>query len=298
MKLFHVSPSKLSIFCASSAVPSVQVTSACVSPRVNTAEPWVRGSTPVSIRDRPHLVELAAVEADAVREHLFAQDLLLQLLEDGLGLDLPLDFAFGNRRDQILERLVDGLVVFELAADAHRLGERHVDLLFDLAVEVVADFLLRDRHLLLARLFGEIVDAGDDLLDRRVRRLERLDDLLLGHFLRAGLDHHQAVLAAGDDQIELALFALLERRVDEVLAVDQADADAGDRLLERNLGERERGGRAGDREHVGVVLLIGREDQRDDLRLEAPAGGEQRPRRAVDARGSSALPFRPACLRA
>ena len=88
-----------------------------------------------------------------------------------------------------------------------------------------------------------------------MRGLERLDDLLLGHFLRARLDHHQAVLAAGDDEIELALFALLEGRVDDVLAVDEADADAGDRLLEGNLGERERRGRAGDREHVGVVLL-------------------------------------------
>ena len=116
-----------------------------------------------------------------------------------------------------------------------------------------------------------------------MRGLERLDDLLLGHFLRARLHHHQPVLAAGDDEIQLALFALLERRVDEVLAVDEADADAGDRLLEGNLGERERRGRAGDREDVGVVLLIGRQDERDDLRLEAPAGREQRPRRAVDA---------------
>ena len=298
MKLFQVSPSKLSIFCASSAVPSVQVTSAWVSPRVNTAEPCVRGRTPVSIRDRPHLVELAAVEADAVREHFFAQDLFLQLLEDRLGFGLPLDLAVGNRRDQVLERLVDGLVVFELAADAHRLGQRHVDLLFDLAVEVVADFLRGDGHLLLARLFGELVDAGDNLLDRGVRGFERLDDLLLGHFLRARLHHHQPVLAAGDDEIQLALFALLERRVDEVLAVDEADADAGDRLLEGNLGERERRGRAGDREDVGVVLLIGRQDERDDLRLEAPAGREQRPRRAVDAAGSSALPSRSVCLRA
>ena len=41
-----------------SAVPSVAVTSACVSPRVNSADPWVRGSTPTSIVDRTDLVEL------------------------------------------------------------------------------------------------------------------------------------------------------------------------------------------------------------------------------------------------
>ena len=36
------------MICASRPVPSVVVTSACVSPRVNSAEPCVRGSTPVS----------------------------------------------------------------------------------------------------------------------------------------------------------------------------------------------------------------------------------------------------------
>ena len=63
---------------------------------------------------------------------------------------------------------------------------------------------------------------------------ERLDDLLFGHFLRARFDHHEAVLAAGDDEIELALLALLERRVDDVLPVHQAHAHAGNRLLERD----------------------------------------------------------------
>ncbi len=46
-----VSPatSMLSIRCSSSAVPRVTETSAWVCPRVNSAEPWVRGSTPVSM---------------------------------------------------------------------------------------------------------------------------------------------------------------------------------------------------------------------------------------------------------
>ena len=79
MKLFHVSPSKLSIFCASSAVPSVQVTSACVSPRVNTAEPWTRGSTPVSIQIGRISSNLRPSRRTPRVEHLFAQDLFLQL---------------------------------------------------------------------------------------------------------------------------------------------------------------------------------------------------------------------------
>jgi len=41
-------PCSASINCSSSPVPSVVTTSACVSPRVNRAEPWARGSTPTS----------------------------------------------------------------------------------------------------------------------------------------------------------------------------------------------------------------------------------------------------------
>ena len=49
MKRFQVSPSTVSTFCWSSAVPSVAITSAWVSPRVNRQEPCVRGRTPTSI---------------------------------------------------------------------------------------------------------------------------------------------------------------------------------------------------------------------------------------------------------
>ncbi len=39
-----------SMYCSSSPVPSVATTSACVSPRVNSAEPWARGRMPTSDR--------------------------------------------------------------------------------------------------------------------------------------------------------------------------------------------------------------------------------------------------------
>jgi hypothetical protein len=49
MKRSRYSPSSASMICSSRSVPSVATTSACVSPRVNSAEPWVRGSTPTRI---------------------------------------------------------------------------------------------------------------------------------------------------------------------------------------------------------------------------------------------------------
>ena len=49
MNFWMVSPSYSSMIWASRAVPSVAETSAWVSPRVKSAEPWVRGSRPTSI---------------------------------------------------------------------------------------------------------------------------------------------------------------------------------------------------------------------------------------------------------
>ena len=75
--------------------------------------------------------------------------------------------------------------------------------------------------------------------------LESLNGLFFGHFVGAGLDHHDAVLAAGDDQIETAVSCAAQSvGLITILAVDQADADAGDGLLERHLRQRQRRRRA------------------------------------------------------
>ena len=48
MKCSRRSPSSASMICSSCPVPSVATHSAWVSPRVNRAEPWARGSMPTS----------------------------------------------------------------------------------------------------------------------------------------------------------------------------------------------------------------------------------------------------------
>ena len=64
--------------------------------------------------------------------------------------------------DELAQHLIDGAVVRELVAHAHRVGERNHHLLFDLAVEGVVDFLLRDFALRLAGFLGQRVDGVDD----------------------------------------------------------------------------------------------------------------------------------------
>ena len=48
MKLSRYSPASASMICSSCPVPSVATQKAWVSPRVNSAEPCARGSTPTS----------------------------------------------------------------------------------------------------------------------------------------------------------------------------------------------------------------------------------------------------------
>src|SRR5581483_11069689 len=61
---------------------------------------------------------------------------------------------------------------------------------------------------------------------------------------------------------------------------------ADDRAVPRDVRDVERGARAGEREDLGLVLFVAREDRRDDLRVLLEAVGEERAQRAVhDAAG-------------
>ena len=78
-------------------------------------------------------------------------------------------------------------------------------------------------------------------------------------------------------------------RVDDELVIDDADADGADRAVERDVRERERAAGAVDAEHVGVVFLVGRVDERDDLRLVAEGLREERADGTVDLAGGQDL---------
>ena len=69
---------------------------------------------------------------------------------------------------------------------------------------------------------------------------------------------------------------LLERRVRDELAVDARDADADERAAQGMSEMWSAALRAGQREDVGRVLLVAREDGRDDLRVVLEALGEER----------------------
>src|SRR5574341_157086 len=106
MKRSRYSPASASMICSSRPVPRVTVTSACVSPLVNSAEPWVRGSTPTrtligrtvrvsrpSIRGSPSRIWLRTI-FDSVWKKISFTSLTLGLdstgAVDSIRLDVPL----------------------------------------------------------------------------------------------------------------------------------------------------------------------------------------------------------------
>jgi hypothetical protein len=131
-----------------------------------------------------------------------------------------------------------------------------------------------------------LLDQLDDRLRLAVREHERVDDLGLGRLGGAALDHDDRVAAAGDDEVDVARLELLDRGVDDELAV-RCDP-RGCRRWGRPRGCRrcERSAGAGEREHVGLVDAVAREHRRDDLRVLLVALGEERAKGTVhDAAG-------------
>src|SRR4051794_7255964 len=245
--------------------------------------------------DRPDLLLGAAVRALLADRDALADDPLLQRVERLLGLRAVFGVRVGLGRARVLldDRGLDGLglvLALELVVRRGRLVELRAVRALDLRDQVLVDSRRGDLDLGLADLLTELVHGGRELLDLRVRDVERVEDLGLGHLVGAGLDHQDRLGGAGHDQVEVGLGDQLLGRVDDEVALDLADAHGADGGPERDVGDGERRGGAVHRKDVVRVDVIHRQGQRDQLGLTPPALREQRAQRAVDhARGQGAL---------
>ena len=104
------------------------------------------------------------------------------------------------------------------------------------------------------------------------------------------LDHDHIVFGADVNKIEIALCALRVRRVRDELSFDAANAHGADRAGKRNIRNGQRGGCAVHRQNVRIVLAVGAEQDRDDLRIVKVSLWKERPYRPIDhARGERFL---------
>ena len=143
---------------------------------------------------------------------------------------------------------------------------------------------------LLRRLLGELDDRLNDRLEAAMAEHDGLEHLLLGELLGLGLHHHDGIARAGNDEIEVAARHLVDHRVEDVLAVDEADAGGADRAEERHARQRQRRRGRHHADDVGIVLHVVGQHGDDDLGLVLEALHEQRADRPVDeARGQRLL---------
>ncbi len=208
--------------------------------------------------DVTNLHQTASVEPAPFRENHLPHHVALDFADGRLDLGgrIPLCRCFGARFARF------GVVGTEKGAQRKLLD------LADTAVECFLQIRLEeDRTHFLADQRGYGVDErlrGDDrIVGDRLRFPERLDERVLplaqfldcfmadfeglehGFFrnlLHLALDHHDRVGLAGDDQVDLALRHLLERGVDDKLAVDEPNAYAGRRTVARGAGKSQGGG--------------------------------------------------------
>src|SRR6476646_9190571 len=115
-----------------------------------------------------------------------------------------------------------------------------------------------------------------------VRELERFRKLSLRHFLCRAFDHDDIVFSANVNKVEIALGPLVVCRVGNELTVNATNAHRSNRACKRNVRNRERGGCTVHRENVGIVLAIGAEQNRDDLRVVKISLWKKRPQRPID----------------
>ena len=89
---------------------------------------------------------------------------------------------------------------------------------------------------LLGRFGLKLFDHADDLDHRLVPELDGVGDVVLTDLAPAQLDHVDEVLGAGDDQIEVGVFQLLDGRVEDEFSFDTSDADVRDGRDEGDVG--------------------------------------------------------------
>ena len=183
---------------------------------------------------------------------------------------------------------VEGLVVghferflaFELRADRSAAP----NLVAVVATQAIEQSVRRRRGLprdRLAALLLELIDHVADFHDGLMAQADRFEGHLLGNLQRTRLDHVDRISMARDHHVQVGVFHLRLRGVDDQFAIDSADANGAQRIGRRKRGDGHGGGRGDNSQHVRIVFLVHRKHRRLNQHLVLECFGEQRTQRAV-----------------
>ena len=232
--------------CSSSLVPSVTVTSACVSPRVKSAEPCVRGSTPASpqmsrtssnLRPSGRRCE-SSISSRKIRSLRFLKTSSASTF-----------CSSGTSARATSCSCVDAGVAFELGVflRIQRVGQFVADLLLDRCVEFLVEFRSHEDLLRLARRRNQLLHGRRRSSSRFRGRIRARREFRLPIPAERRLPPcrcHRSLPAMV--MLSFAARRLLISRIDDVLAIHHADANRADDVVERNIRNGERGAGADD----------------------------------------------------
>ncbi len=239
--------------------------------------------------DGTDVLRPAAVGTNALVHDLPAHDRLLgrleRVLDEARALAVGVAELGFERLGGLLADPIQGAVTLFLVGDPHGFADLRLDLLADAALERFVFERRLPLHRRLTRLAAELRDHPADLGDRPLAGLHGAQQRLFGDLLAGALDHDRGIRGARDHQVQVALVQRVERRVDDVLAVDHADPHARDRPVERDSAHGQRGAAAHDAEHVRVVRPVVGQDVAYQLGLVHEAFGEHRTAGAIDQAG-------------
>src|SRR6185312_17561853 len=97
-----------------------------------------------------------------------------------------------------------------------------------------------------------------------------------------GFDHDDGLFSSGDNKVKPRIANFVVGWVHDVAAVNEADANAGDWIQERNVRKVKCAGSAGDGYNVRVIVRVGRNHGRNNLGFVLVAFCKQRSARTID----------------
>src|SRR5579871_743963 len=235
-------------------------------------------------RDLTNLVKSPVVGTNALVQNLIAEDLLAQHFVILAELLRRRGISLGQILLQLILNVLDQRIAVELRMllRVERVLQLRTDLAGQLAEIRLVNLGRCNRTFRLPCTTDQVLNRGADLLDLAMRKLDSIDDAVFGNFLRAGLDHHNAILGPHNHDVQRTFLTLALGRVHHELIIHESNPHSSYWPMEGNVAQGKRTARTIDSEHIRIILFISGIDKRNHLRLIPKLLWKQRTDRTVD----------------
>ena len=106
----------------------------------------------------------------------------------------------------------------------------------DVFLNARIDFVKNDFHLFFTDLGNDLFFHLTEFFDLLMTEHQCVQHQIFADFMSTGFNHVESFLGTGNCQIDLGSGKLFDCRIDNKLAIDITDFNAGDRTVKRNIG--------------------------------------------------------------